>query len=201
MPQVKGLLAGLALLIAAAFAGPAAAEPALKDLALGKEDAPVTIIEYASLTCPHCATFHALALPKLKQDYIDTGKVRLIFRDFPLDGLAARAAMLARCSGPDRYYGFLDVLFRQQKGWATSPKPLDSLAQIARLGGIGADAFNACMANKQVEDYVLKSRLQGQSEFNVTGTPTFVINGKPHKGGYGFEELKAVIDPLVAAKK
>ena len=201
MAQIKGLLGGLALLAAAALATPAAAEPALKDLALGKDDAPVTIIEYASLTCPHCAQFHEQSLPKLKQEYIETGKVRLIFRDFPLDGLAARAAMMARCSGPDRYYGFLDVLFRQQKSWATSPKPLDALAQIGRLGGIGAEAFNACMNDKQVEDYVLKSRLQGQNEFKVSGTPTFVINGTPHKGGYTFEELKAVIDPLVAARK
>lgn len=201
MAQVKGLLGGLALLVAAALATPAAAEPALKDVALGKDDAPVTIIEYASLTCPHCAQFHEQSLPRLKQEYIETGKVRLIFRDFPLDGLAARAAMMARCSGPDRYYGFLDVLFRQQKSWATSPKPLDALAQIGRLGGIGAEAFNACMNDKQVEDYVLKSRLQGQNEFKVSATPTFIINGAPHKGGYAFEELKAVIDPLVAARK
>ena len=104
------------------------------DMVLGKADAPLTLVEYASLTCPHCAMFHAQELPGLKANYIETGKLRLVFREFPLDGFALRGAMLARCAGPDRYFTFLDLLFKGQSIWAAKPKDgADPLAELRRL--------------------------------------------------------------------
>jgi protein-disulfide isomerase len=193
---VAGFLwfAGLGSPVAGQGAAPA-------EMALGRADAPLTVIEYASMTCPHCAAFHAETLPKLKAAYIDTGKVRLVFREFPLDDAGLRAAMLARCAGPERFFGFLDVLFKQQPVWSKAADPLQGLQQIARLGGVGDDAFKACMGNKQLETQVLSSRLEGQGKHNVRSTPSFVIGGATHAGARTFEEFKALIDPLLPAKK
>src|SRR5690606_33732109 len=161
---------------------------------LGKEDAPVTIVEYASLTCPHCASFHANVLPTIKKDYVETGKVRFVFRDFPLDGLAVRAAMVAHCAGPERYYPFLDVLFASQAKWARSQKRLEMLGQIATLGGMSQQAFDQCMANKSVEEAVIKSRFEAERLFEISSTPTIIVNGDKFGGGVGVDELKAIID-------
>lgn len=190
------LLGGMGITWAASVA--AAQEPALVDMAIGRPDAPVTIIEYASMTCPHCARFHEEMLPKLKAEYIDTGKVRLVYRDFPLDGYALRAAAIARCAGPERYFAFVDVIYRQQKTWARPPDPLKNLEQIARLGGIGPAQFKACLENQQVQNYVVQSRLDGERNYKVSGTPTFVIGEKPYTGVDGFEALKKILDPIVA---
>jgi protein-disulfide isomerase len=189
-------LAGLGSAAIAQGQGPSSSE-----MALGKADAPLTIIEYASMTCPHCAAFHVETLPKLKAAYIDTGKVRLVFREFPLDEPGLRAAMLARCSGPERYFGFLDVLFKQQTTWAKAADPLQSLMQIGRLGGVGDDAFKACMGNRQMESQILANRLEGQNKHGVRSTPSFVVGGATHAGARTFEEFKALIDPLLPAGK
>ena len=114
---------------------------------LGKAGAPVTIIEYASLTCPHCAAFHKDVLPQLKAKYVDTGKVKIVYRDFPLDGRATLAAMVARCAPPERYFGFLDALFRSQTQWGRAEDPKKALAQIAKVGGMGDAESDACMKN------------------------------------------------------
>lgn len=178
--------------------GAAAQGPALSDMVMGRPDAPVTVIEYASMTCPHCAEFHQESLPGLKSEYIDTGKVRFIYRDFPLDGVALRAAMIARCVGPDRFFAFADVIYRQQKTWARPPEPLKGLEQIARLGGMSSNQVKACIENKTVETYVIESRMQGEREFKVSGTPTLVVNGKVHRGVETLAKLKEIIDPLLA---
>jgi len=202
MPRFRPHIVLLALLLLG-FASvlPAAAEaPALGDQVLGDPNAPVTIIEYASMTCPHCAAFENETFPQLKTSYIDTGKAKLIFRDFPLDEVAVKAAMLARCSGPGRYYGFIQVLFQQQRVWAIAPDPIQALAQLAKLGGVSQNDFSACMQNKSIEEAVLNSRLVGQSKFDVNSTPTFIINGTKHSGAMSFEELQKMLDPLLPAK-
>lgn len=189
------------LLVLASFGlatGAAAQSPALTDMVLGRPDAPVTVIEYASMTCPHCAEFHQESLPGLKSEYIDTGKVRFIYRDFPLDGWALRAAMIARCAGPDRFFAFADVIYRQQKMWTKPPDPLKGLEQLARLGGMSSEQVKACLENKPVETYVIESRMQGEREFKVSGTPTLVVNGKVHRGVETLAKLKEIIDPLLA---
>ncbi|WP_374303041.1 DsbA family protein [Ferrovibrio sp.] len=189
------LLAGLGA-EARAQAASAGADPRLQDMVIGKADAKITIIEYASLTCPHCAAFHADILPAVKADYIDTGKAKLVFRDFPLDNLAFAGAILARCGGPDRYFTFLNVLFAQQRQWATASDPKAALTQIARLGGVSAEQFDACLADKALGDYILNSRLEGNQKFNVNSTPTLIINGKTEAGVPSLDELRKKLDAL-----
>lgn len=168
------------------------------DFVMGSPSAPVTVIEYASLTCPHCAHFHESVLPKLKSAYIDSGKIRLVFRDFPLDGYALRASMLARCSGRDRFFGFLDILFKRQKQWAASADPMAELARVAALGGMSAEEFKACLENKKIETQVLEQRQEAEKIFAVNSTPSFIFNGKKVSVGAKLDDFKAVIDPLVA---
>ncbi|WP_236024752.1 DsbA family protein [Arenibaculum pallidiluteum] len=154
---------------------PRTTEDMLKDRVLGSPDAAVTIIEYASLTCPHCAAFHANTLPELKKRYVDTGKVRIIFRDFPFDAAALRASMLARCAAPERYFGVLDVLFRSQETWSRAQDPLKALSQTGRLAGVGQQEFDACMANEALLNGIVNIRMEGEQRFQVNSTPTFVF--------------------------
>ena len=158
-----------------------------EDRVLGKADAPITIFEYASLTCPHCAAFDRETLPKVKENWIDTGKAKLIFRDFPLDGLALRAAMLARCAPPDRFYGFIDTLFQSQQTWEHAKDPMEALEHIARLGGMTEDQFKSCMKNEQVSNAVVGSETLAQKEYGVNSTPTFFINGTKIEGAQPYD--------------
>ena len=168
------------------------------DYVLGKPDAPVTLVEYASLTCSHCANFHNDVLPELKKRFIDAGKVRLVYRDFPLDRWALAASMIARCAGRDRYFGFIDAMFRDQQRWAQSPDPMDSLSRIARLGGMPADDVEACLADEALRDKILQARLDAQSTFQVAATPTLIVNGRKFGGGLSFAQLSAVLESVLA---
>lgn len=183
------------------LAGPTRAalttEQTLAEGTLGSETAPVTIIEFASLTCPHCAAFEADSFPPLKAKYIDTGKVRFIFRDFPLDQAALKAAVVARCAGPERYFGFLAAFFRSQETWASAPDPMAELAKIARLGGLGKAEFDACLNDKALLDGVLKSRLEGEEKYKVKATPTFIVNGVKHEGNIRPAEFDQILEPLL----
>ena len=168
-------------------------EEALSEMSMGPDNAPVTMIEYSSLGCPHCAAFHRDTLPKIKKEYIDTGKVRLVYRDFPLDQLAMAGSVLARCAGRERYFAFLDVLFRDQALWAQSQDPIQALSQIARLGGIGKEKFQSCLRNKKLQESILKQRLDGNQKYQVNSTPTLIINGKKFSGGLTLDQIKAVV--------
>jgi protein-disulfide isomerase len=148
----------------------------LPDIAMGPEAAPVTIIEYASMTCPHCAAFENTVFPKLKEKYIDTGKVRFILREFPLDGLAAAAFMLARCAGPDKYYPMVETLFAQQAKWAVR-NPIEPLMAIAKQAGFTQQTFEACINDKEALAKIQQIRDRAASTFKVKATPTFFING------------------------
>lgn len=181
----------------AATATSAAAAPAMGEQALGDPAARLTMIEYASLTCSHCATFHNTVLPDLRSRYIESGQVRLVFRDFPLDELALRAAQLARCAGPERYFRFLSALFAQQEQWAAASDPLASLKQLGRLGGLPEAEMDACLADKALEESILQSRLDAQQQFGVSSTPTFVINGQVYAGSRDADAFAALIDPLL----
>jgi len=194
----KILLFVVALLGAALAQGPsgARADDAAPDRVLGKAGAPITIIEYASLTCPHCAKFDADILPDLKTHYIETGKAKLIYRDYPLDAWALRAAMLARCAPPDRYFAFIDVLFRNQMTWAAAKDQMAALERIGKLGGLTSEQFDACMKNKALEDAVLAESLRGQKEYGVEATPTIIVNGKKVDNPETFDEFDKVLKPL-----
>jgi protein-disulfide isomerase len=162
----------------------------------GAAEAPVTIVEYASMTCGHCAAFHEKTYPELKKRYIDTGKVRFIFREFPLDPLAAAGFMLARCAGDDKYFAMVETLFHQQRTWAVQ-KPLPPLMVIAKQAGFTEDSFNKCLANQKLLEDVEKVRERASSKFGVTSTPTFFINGKKFSGALSIEELEKQIEPLL----
>jgi protein-disulfide isomerase len=172
-----------------------AAEPS--EQAMGDPDAPVTLIEYASLTCPHCAQFHIEVLPDLKERYISAGKVRLIYRDFPLDQQALTAAALAHCAGPDRYFGFLDVLFETQSSWARADDYLGALKKLGKLGGMSDEQIDQCLADQELMDGIMQTRLDGQNEHQVSSTPTLVVNGEVYPGSRSIEALSEVIDPLL----
>ena len=168
----------------------------LPDLVLGKADAPVTIIEYASMTCPHCANFHKTTYAALKTKYIDTGKVRFIFREFPLDELAVAASMLARCVGGEKSMALIDVLFASQEKWAVRA-PIPVLQQIAKQAGITQEGFEKCLADQKLYNDILAMRERGSKDYKVESTPTLFVNGKMVKGGVSIEELDKLIEPML----
>lgn len=165
---------------AAAMAKPLEVTP--DDRILGKPDAPVTIVEYASMTCPHCAHFATEVLPKLKEKWIDSGKARLVLRDYPLDEPALRASMIARCEPADKFYPFVDTLFADQTKWVLAKDYKAELAKLALLSGMNKTKFDACLASKEGEDKVLQSRLVATQQLGVNSTPTFFINGTKFEG-------------------
>ena len=167
-----------------------------QDRILGDPKAKVTIIEYASLTCPHCATFHTGTLPELKKKYIDTGKVRFVYRHFPLDRFAAKAAMLSVCAGPDRQFAVIDVLFQNQLQWAGARDPEAELAKIGRLAGVGEAEFKACMDNKPLLEKIIAER-QGGEAAGVNATPTLFIDGKLFSGARPMADLEEALAPLL----
>jgi len=170
----------------------------LGDVVLGSPDAPVTIIEYASMTCPHCAQFQAKTFPKLKERYIDTGKVRYIFREFPLDPLAAGAFMLARCADKDKYLSIVDLFFGTQREWVV-PNPLQPMFNVAKQAGYNEETFNACLKNQQILDGIQSVRDHAAKVLNVESTPTFFINGKRVIGDVSIEEMEKEIKPFLKA--
>ena len=190
---------GVAAFVLAAVAARAQPAPldAVTDMVIGSADAPITIIEYASMTCAHCARFHAETLPALTRDYLDTGKARLVFRDFPLDGLALVAAKLARCAGEERYFAFIDVLFRQQITWARAGDPIDALGRIVRLGGLGPERFTACIDDDDLSRGILEQRTLAQSQYDIRATPTFVIDGQVYSGALTAEQFDDILQPLL----
>jgi protein-disulfide isomerase len=170
---------------------------ALGDKVLGKDDAPVTIVEYASLTCSHCANFHEKTFPALKEKYIDTGKVKLIFREFPLDPLSTAASMMARCSTEQRYFPLVSVLFQQQRHWAGSDKPLDELLAIARQAGFTQESFEACLKDQKIYEGLNEAKKRGAEVHGVNSTPTFFINGEIRRGDMSIEEIDKVVELLL----
>ncbi len=168
---------------------------ALPDQVIGDANAPVTIVEYASMTCPHCASFHEHTFPALDDKYIKTGKVKFILREFPLDPRAEAGFMLARCSD-NKYYPMVDVLFKQQMNWAAVQDARTALLNIAKLAGFTQESFEACLTDQKLLDDVRAVRAKG-AELGVTATPTFFINGKKYSGAMSIEQMSAIIDPLL----
>ena len=168
------------------------------DMALGDPNAPVTLIEFFSLTCPHCEWFHKNVYNRLKPEYVDTGRLRYIARDFPLNLPAVEAAILARCAGRDRYFTFVDVLFETFDDWARASDYSEKLAQIGELGGVSRDGFDACLADKDLENALFQSMATAQAEYDVNSTPTLIVNGERYEGKVSFEALTQHIDRLAA---
>jgi protein-disulfide isomerase len=163
--------------------------PAIGEKVLGKDDAPVTIIEYASATCPHCATFHKSVFPQLKSEFIETGKVRFVFREFPFDDLALAAFMLARCAPADKYFPMVDMLFEQQKTWA-GPNARTELFRIAQMAGFTQEQFDKCLTDEAVAKGIIEVRNKAAQSYGVEATPTFFINGKLVRGEQSIEAFR-----------
>ena len=171
-------------------------EGALPEKVIGEANAPVTIVEYASMTCSHCATFHTETLPAIKEKYVDTGKARIIFREFPFDPRAEAGFMLARCAD-DKYFAMVDVLFKQQRSWAAVDNAREALLQIARLAGFSQETFEACLTDQKLLEDVRAVRTRGADDFGIDATPTFFINGNKYSGALKVAEMSAIIDSLL----
>lgn len=199
---VAGLAAGAALaaMPMAAWAQTvdqqALLEPGpLDEMALGAEDAPVTVIEYASMSCPHCATFHQRTFHDFNAQYIETGQVRYIFREFPLDAAAFAVAMLARCAPEERFFDVVDIYFQQQEQWLRSGDMLNAIYDIARQFGFTQETFEACLENQSLFEGLNEVRTRAAEQFGVNATPTFFINGERQSGALTLAQLEEHIQP------
>ena len=168
----------------------------LGEMAMGSESAPITVIEYASMTCPHCAHFSETTFPELKKRYIDTGKVRFIFREFPLDRLAFAGFLLARCVPSDKYFPMIETLFAQQRDWVVQ-SPLQPMRAIAKQAGVSQEAFDACLEDRKLIEGIEKVRSQAADKFGVNSTPTFFVNGKRLAGALSIEEMEKEFAPYL----
>lgn len=174
----------------------------LPENVMGNADAPITIIEYSSMTCPHCAHFHKDTLPELKKKYIDTGKVRYILREFPLDNLAAAAFMLGRCAGPEKYFPLIDALYAQQQSWAYGEgDPTPRLFEATKLAGAGftKESFEACLQRQDLLDGINWVRERAGTTFNVRSTPSFFVNGTRLSGAQDLEKFEEIMKPYLQA--
>ena len=189
----RGLAALAFALVLPAAAAAQDAEP-LPDKTLGDENAPVTVIEYASMTCPHCRTFHENAFQQLKEEYIDTGKVKFVFREFPLDPLATAVSQLARCS-EDRYFDVVDLFFETQRQWAVQEGALDEIRKLAKQAGFTNATFEACLTDRALTERIAATAQKGSQEFNVRSTPTIIVDGEKLEGSRTIGALRDAIDP------
>jgi protein-disulfide isomerase len=176
------------------------------DMVHGAANAPVTIVEYASMTCPHCAAFQKDVIPKLNKDYVDAGKVKVVFREYPLDGAARMASAVARCLPGDQYFSFIDLLFKNQMNWIkdfdndgklTKEDILEGLSQMGRFAGLSREKVQSCAEDPKNLALVDANWMEGQTKYNVNSTPSFIINGTPHSGEIPYDELQKILDPLV----
>ena len=171
-------------------------ELADEDKVLGSAEAPITIIEYASLTCPHCASFHTETLPTVKSDWIDTGKAKLVYRDFPLDGAALAAAVIAHCAPADSYFPMLTLFFERQKEWAVEGAWRERLTQLAGIAGMDKAAVDSCLADEARKNEIVKRAEQGQAKYAIDATPSFVINGRKVSGALPLNEFVKVLQDV-----
>ena len=170
----------------------------LPELVLGKEDAPITVVEYASMTCGHCANFHNKVFPAVKEKYIDSGKVRFVMREFPLDKLAVAASMLARCAGGDKTFPLISALFAKQDEWAfVRGNPVPELFKLAKQAGFTQESFDKCLTDQKLMDDIVKIRSRAADNFGVGSTPTFFVNGKKMTGAPTIEEFDKAFAPLL----
>jgi protein-disulfide isomerase len=175
------------------------------DRIMGQADAPLTVIEYASMTCPHCAHFHEDVMPAIKAEWVDTGKIRFIYRDLPTApvGMAVGVAMIAQCAPKDQYFGILGLLFRSQSKWMGAPEPLAEIKHTVSFAGISADAVDSCLQNKELGQAIQDRASEGTRLFGIESTPTLVINGVRIEGQQGYGEIKKALEAAYArvAKK
>ena len=170
---------------------------ALEKKSFGNENAKIKMLEFASLTCGHCAKFHNEVMPIIKKNYIEKGLIHFTYKDFPLDKYALKATIIARCSGNKNFFNFLDVFYKKQKDWTRTQDPFKSLLKIAKFGGLKDEELKVCVGNKSIEDGVLKERLNSSKDYDITATPTIYLNGEKYKGDLTIEALDSKIKSLL----
>jgi protein-disulfide isomerase len=184
-----------------AAAAPSTSGPQYREFVIGDAKAPVTIIEYASLTCSHCANFHKTAYQEIKKNYVDTGKVRFVFRDYPLDGLGTAGAVLARCAPGDRGMKLIDMMFKNQDTWVRAEKPIEPLKGYAQLAGMSSADVDACLKNEAIIKAVREVQNTGTTLYKIESTPTFFVDDEKVDGDRGYEFMAKLIDKKLQAKK
>ncbi len=190
---------GGAAVAADAPAAKAADEKGYREFVIGSAKAKVTIIEYASLSCPHCAHFQAETYPKLKKDYIDTGKVRLLYRDFPLDTRALAGAVITRCVAPDKGHKLVEILFAKQQDWAAAQNPLEPLRALAKSVGIPEEEVDKCLDKKELVSSIMDERERSVKTYQIDATPAFFIGDQNLQGDAPYEEFQKIIDAQLKA--
>ena len=170
---------------------------ALEKKSFGNEDAKIKMLEFASLTCGHCAKFHNEVMPIIKKNYIEKGLIHFTYKAFPLDKYALKATIIARCSGNKNFFNFLDVFYKKQKDWTRTQDPFKSLLKIAKFGGLKDEELKVCVGNKSIEDGVLKDRLKSSKDYDITATPTIYLNGEKYKGDLTIEALDSKLKSLL----
>lgn len=178
---------------AIAQGGPLLEPGPLGEMTLGDPNAPNVVIEYASMTCPHCQRFHVEVMPAFKERFIDTGRVYYMLREFPLDPLATAAIMIARCAPEERFFPLVDLMFENQRQWAFVQDPTSALRDLVRQAGISADAFQACLTNQEILDGVNAVKNRASQEFGVGSTPTFFVNGQLLRGDTSLEAFESAL--------
>ena len=170
---------------------------ALESKSFGDENAKVKIVEFASLTCGHCAKFHNEVMPILKEKYIEKGLIHFTYKDFPLDKFALKASMIARCAGNEKFFKFLDVFYKKLKDWTRTKDPFKSLLKIAKFGGLKDEELKVCIGNKSIEDGILKQRLNSSKKYDIKATPTLYLNGEKYNGDLTIEALESKIKSML----
>jgi len=175
-------------------------EIAEKDFVIGDENAPITIIEYASLSCSHCADFHVNTLPELIKEFVDTGKAKIVFRDFPFNYPALLGSMVLRCVPDNIRYQYSNALYQLQSKWVVreNAKTKQELYKIMQSGGMTKENFNNCIENTELENEILKEVMNAQSEFNIKSTPSFIINGTLLEGNKPIKEFRQIINKILS---
>ena len=170
------------------------------DFYIGDPNAPVTIIEYASMSCSHCADFHNNTLNEIKEEYVDTGKVKFAFRDFPFNYPALAGSMMMRCVPNNVRYDYMNALYKLQNKWVSRDitKTKAELYKIMQSGGMQQEEFDSCLANVDLENDILDEVMQAQGEFNIRSTPSFIINGKLISGNKNIKEFRQIIDKILS---
>lgn len=173
----------------------------LKDMSEGEENAPITLIEYASLSCGHCADFYVNTMPQLREKYIKTGKVHYILREMAVEPRGLAGAMLTRCVPQDKFFPFVQLLFEKQEDWAFVPDAKTPLMRYAKMAGLSDEQFNACLTDQKMFDEFQKTADQSMKDFNIRVTPTLFINGEKYEGALTMAQLSAILDKMLEAKK
>ncbi len=166
---------------------------------LGEAEAPVTIVEYSSLTCPHCARFHTATMPQVKDEWLDAGKAKLVFRHFPLDGLALRASAVTECFEGPRFFAFLELLFAEQQSWSRAGDPIEALRVRAGLAGLDSERFQACVEDEALMRQILEYAREGANAHGIQSTPSFLIDGELVAGAMPYADFKPHLDKALEA--